>query len=288
MNIGDMGVPFIYQGEELIYPEYVKDGLVLHYDFSGMTNNDVSKDIARDLSGNGNHGTLQNFNYTTESGYEKNKLLFDGVDDHILSNSLNRDYIDPIKNFNFDFVLNQKDITSKGTVILMPLTSQRLTVKNSENTIAVGRYTSHWFGRKTPPLKRGINHLSINVILLAEGEYELNEPSFLIEMYANGTLVEDVYASSSDYYSNVASVLTIGWQGTNASQGDNAYLNESLHNLKIYNRPLTPEEVAHNYAIEKERFGIGKDKEIVEEPKLNSLPISQAVIGKTLKVGGDK
>ena len=256
MNIGDMGVPFIYQGEELIYPEYVKDGLVLHYDFSGMTNNDVSKDIARDLSGNGNHGTLQNFNYTAESGYDKNKLLFDGVDDHILSNSLDRDYIDPIKNFNFDFVLNQKDIASKGTIVLMPFTGQRLTVKNSEDAIAVGRYTSHWFGRKTPPLKRGSNHLSINVILLGEGEYELNEPSFLIEMYANGTLVEDVYASSSDYYSNVASVLTIGWQGTNVSQGDNAYLNESLHNLKIYNRPLTASEIAHNYAIEKERFGI--------------------------------
>ena len=256
MNIGDMGVPFIYQGEELIYPEYVKDGLVLHYDFSGMTNNDVSKNIARDLSGNGNHGTLQNFNFTPESGYDKNKLLFDGVDDYILSNSLDRDYIDPIKNFNFDFVLNQKDIASKGTIVLMPFTGQRLTVKNSEDTIAVGRYTSHWFGKKTPSLKRGSNHLSINVILLGEGEYELNEPSFLIEMYVNGTLVEDVYASSSDYYSNVASVLTIGWQGTDASQSDNAYLNESLHSLKIYNRPLTASEIAHNYAIEKERFGI--------------------------------
>src|SRR5699024_9801236 len=83
MNIGDMGVPFIYQGEELIYPEYVKDGLVLHYDFSGMTNEDETKGITRDLSGNGNHGTLQNFNFTPESGYDKNKLIFDGVDDYI-------------------------------------------------------------------------------------------------------------------------------------------------------------------------------------------------------------
>ena len=234
----------------------VQDGLVLHYDFSHESNTSEYKDKAFDYSGNGNHGELQNFNFTGESGYVGNKLKFDGVDDYILSNSLDRDYIDPIKNFNFDFVLNQKDITSKGTVILMPLTSQRLTVKNSENTIAVGRYTSHWFGRKTPPLKRGINHFSINVILLGEGEYELNEPSFLIEMYVNGTLVEDVYASSSDYYSNVASVLTIGWQGTDASQNDNAYLNESLHSLKIYNRQLTPEEIAHNYAIEKEKFNI--------------------------------
>ncbi len=31
--------------------------------------------IAKDLSGNGNHGTLQNFNFTPESGYDKNKLF---------------------------------------------------------------------------------------------------------------------------------------------------------------------------------------------------------------------
>ena len=256
LRVGDSKPAFIYEGNELVYPNPVKDGLVLWYDFSGRTNADSQRGIAEDLSGNGNHGTLQNFNYTAESGYDKNKLLFDGVDDYILSNSLDRDYIDPIKNFNFDFVLNQKDIASKGTIVLMPFTGQRLTVKNSEDAIAVGRYTSHWFGRKTPSLKRGSNHLSINVILLGEGEYELNEPSFLIEMYVNGTLVEDVYASSRDYYSNVASVLTIGWQGINATQSDNAYLNESLHSLKIYNRPLTASEIAHNYAIEKERFNI--------------------------------
>ena len=256
IKLGNTDIPFVFRGDELIYPNYVKDGLVLHYDFSGMSNSDESRGVAKDLSGNGNHGELQNFNFTEESGYVGDKLKFDGVDDYILSNSLNRDYIDPIKNFNFDFVLNQKDITSKGTVILMPLTSQRLTVKNSENTIAVGRYTSHWFGRKTPPLKRGINHFSINVIFLAEDDYGLNESSFLIEMCVNGTLVEDVHATSRDYYSNVANVLTIGWQGTDTSQGENAYLNESLHSLKIYNRSLTPEEIAHNYAIEKERFGI--------------------------------
>ena len=234
----------------------VQDGLILHYDFSHESNTSEYKDKAFDYSGNGNHGVLQNFGYAEGSGYEGKGLKFDGVDDYILSNSLDKDYFDTIKNFNFDFVLNQKDIASKGTIVLMPITGQRLTVKKSEDAIAVGRYTSHWFGKKTPSLKRGSIHLSINVILLGEGEYELNEPSFLIEMYVNGTLVEDVYASSSDYYSNVASVLTIGWQGTDSSQGENAYLNESLHSLKIYNRSLTPEEIAHNYAIEKEKFDI--------------------------------
>ena len=34
------------------------------------------------------------------------------------------------------------------------------------------------------------------------------------------------------------------------------YVSEVMTNLLMYNRPLTSEEIAHNYAIEKERFGI--------------------------------
>src|SRR5699024_7001153 len=110
MNIGDMGVPFIYQGEELIYPEYVKDGLVLHYDFSGMTNEDETKGIARDLSGNGNHGTLQNFNFTPESGYDKNKLLFDGVDDrlHLYINEIDA------SNFHLSYTADHSDVSNSS------------------------------------------------------------------------------------------------------------------------------------------------------------------------------
>src|SRR5699024_10939576 len=67
----------------LVYPNPVKDGLVLWYDFSGMTNTDHSRGTAYDLSRNGNHGTLQNFNYTAESGYGNNSLTFDGVDDSV-------------------------------------------------------------------------------------------------------------------------------------------------------------------------------------------------------------
>src|SRR5699024_5143421 len=83
LRVGENKPAFIYEGNEIVYPNPVKDGLVLWYDFSGRTNADAQRGIAEDLSGNGNHGTLQNFNYTSESGYDKNKLLFDGVDDEI-------------------------------------------------------------------------------------------------------------------------------------------------------------------------------------------------------------
>src|SRR5699024_9708320 len=60
----------------------VKDGLVLWYDFKGMKNSDVTKGIAKDLSGNDNDGVLQNFNYTSESGYN-NGLKYDRIDDNL-------------------------------------------------------------------------------------------------------------------------------------------------------------------------------------------------------------
>ena len=69
VKLGDKNIPFIYQGNELLYPNPVKDGLVLYYDFKGMENSDVTKGVAKDLSGNGNDGELKNFVYTNESGY---------------------------------------------------------------------------------------------------------------------------------------------------------------------------------------------------------------------------
>src|SRR5699024_10654859 len=232
----------------------VQDGLVLHYDFSHESNTSEYKDKAFDYSGNGNHGVLNNFNFTEESGYDSKGLKFDGVDDLIEAPSFNRAYIDANTEFNFDFSLNLANVVSRGSIVTMPFTGHRLSIKNSEDRVAIGRYTTQWFGRRTPPLNRGNNHLSINVILLGEGEYELDEPSFLLEVYVNGELVEDVYASSTDYYSNIAQHLFVGWQGTNQSQSTNAYLDESLISLKIYRRTLSVEEIAHNYSIEKEKF----------------------------------
>lgn len=83
MKFGNKDIPFVYKGDKLIYPNPIRDGLLLWYDFKGMRNTDTNKEVAKDLSGNGNDGQLQNFNFTEESGYKDNKLVFDGVDDKL-------------------------------------------------------------------------------------------------------------------------------------------------------------------------------------------------------------
>src|SRR5699024_11304550 len=82
VKLGEKNIPFIYQGNELLYPNPVKDGLVLYYDFKGMKNSDVTKGVAKDLTKNILNGSLKNFNYTEASGY-KDGLLLDGVDDYV-------------------------------------------------------------------------------------------------------------------------------------------------------------------------------------------------------------
>src|SRR5699024_11775819 len=76
-------IPFIYQGSNLLYPNPVKNGLVLWYDFKGMKNSDVTKSVVKDISNNNNNGTINNVVYNDSSGYSLKGLKFDGVDDFI-------------------------------------------------------------------------------------------------------------------------------------------------------------------------------------------------------------
>ena len=239
MNIGDMGVPFIYQGEELIHPNPVKDGLVLWYDFSGMTNNDASKDIARDLSGNGNHGTLQNFNFTPESGYDKNKLLFDGADDQVVVNSL---------------PMNVNQVTEEAVVEF------NYNESNPYQTIFVRQgkwnYSIVFSALSIRSIVLPKDGSRINQLVTAPREKvfhvcrTIDRANEKVSFYINGQLVDTAkLLSDVNDSGNLYDSLYIGGANMDYSEG-------SIHSTKVYNRPLTPEEVAHNYAIEKERFSI--------------------------------
>lgn len=88
------GEEVIYSMEDdtVVYPEIPTEGLVCYLDTRGKYNTDVYRNTLLDLSGNGNHGTLQDFNFTEESGYVKDLsggsdgLKFDGVDDKLTTN----------------------------------------------------------------------------------------------------------------------------------------------------------------------------------------------------------
>ena len=233
----------------------VQDGLMLHYDFSHESNTSEYKDKAFDYSGNGNHGVLNNFNFTEESGYVGNKLLFDGVDDWFETQKIGLAQTSGIKNWTFDFTLDLQSESTRGSILNIPFNPDRLSIKSFEDAIAIGRfYNGYWWGRATPTLNRGKN----NIVILCEllSTQETSTPSMNLTVYVNGKIVELLFSPSSGYYSNIVNFLHVGWQGTDASQPQNAYLDEGIHSIKIYPRLLTPEEIQHNYQIEKEKFNI--------------------------------
>lgn len=235
IKLGNTDIPFVFRGDELMYPNYVKDGLVLHYDFSGMTNADTSRGIAKDLSGNGNHGTLQNFNFTAESGYDKNKLLFDGVDDEILIASS-----EPISQMTYLMTI---DISNTEIQFLNSFSIHAYYLRKERTNL-------HFSIQSDVDGQRGIrqsdvfsnstrNKMSIGFIL-----DRLNNQ---VELIANGVPLGR--ASVRDL-----SPTRITYLGRWVTKSDS--LDGSILSTHIYNRVLTPEEIAHNYAIEKERFGI--------------------------------
>ena len=238
MNIGSLNTPFIYRGEELIYPNPVKDGLVLWYDFSGRTNTDGQRNIAEDLSGNGNHGTLQNFNYSAESGYDKNKLLFDGVDDYVSAKNPLAHQMPENQSWSVEFVVKKKRDVSADLSLLGGINyGLRYNWSDGWKAFRMLNYTN---------LSANIYHYSpyhvtdnsTHHIVFSYSSDE-QEASIIIDKRKSSTLHSDDEVPTG-MQSNIAVNLKGG----------------EIYSTKIYNRPLTSEEIAHNYAIENERFGI--------------------------------
>ena len=102
---------FVIENKQLVYPEIVTDGLQLYYDAKGKRDTDYHRDTMLDMSGNKNHGKLQNFAYEKHSGY-KDGLVFDYIDDKLVRPRLN------LKPDDFTFMLNGNIISFSpdGTV----------------------------------------------------------------------------------------------------------------------------------------------------------------------------
>lgn len=234
IKLGSTDIPFVFRGDELLYPDYVKDGLVLHYDFSGMTNTDDTRGIAKDLSGNGNHGTLHNFNFTAESGYEKNGVLFDGVDDYVGVGV-------PVSDFTITFSLELSGTDDQfffgGDIVpfyLRKYLGDRLHASVSTDT------------QKT---------IQSEGVFKNTGEIEKHSVGLMLDsqrlkvgLIHNGIIIQEEELTSSTI---PFTLTTLGEWGS-----DSRRLSGSMFSTSVYNRPLTPEEIAHNYAIEKERFNL--------------------------------
>ena len=122
MLIDGKEVLYTIQNGKIVDPNIPTDGLVCYLDTRGKNNTDKHKGTLLDLSGNGNHGTLENFNFTESSGYVKDissgyaGLNFDGIDDDLL---ISTSYIagDPFTQF-IDFEIKNTAKTQGQFIFL--------------------------------------------------------------------------------------------------------------------------------------------------------------------------
>lgn len=272
VKLGDKNIPFIYQGNELLYPNPIKDGLVLWYDFKGMTNNAVSKGITEDLTGRSNQGGRHfGFLYSPESGYADKGIKFDGIDDRIIPmirimdgtvSPLDMKKINNGQKFSIEMTIKMSNkLITQGSEIFMTNKTygrfwlQFLKDNNATSSddfiISTSRYYGTEGGRssyaysKKEGYKYGDEfHITVTLdkndklILYVNGVKKDEQPLNDIEITSPQDNEHIVYLGQSSF---------------------DAYyrrFDHELYSLKVYDKVLNDQEIQHNYDLEKERWNL--------------------------------
>lgn len=241
VKLGDKNIPFIYQGDELLYPNPVKDGLVLWYDFKGIKNDDFNKGISEDLSGNKNNGTLQNFAYTNDSGYN-NGLKFDNVDDNLS--------LDVPMGYSFTLSMTLEVNPNIPVQFFCGGNYAMFYIRKNSNDLHVSITVDTIDGVKQITTIGGNNFFS-NLFKNNKRKFQVSITVDKIKkemtLYGNGEILT-IRTFEEELIS--VNLNKLGrWVNTNNLDG-------KIFSTQLYNRVLTEQEIKYNYQLEKERWGL--------------------------------
>lgn len=270
IKLGDKNIPFIYQGTEMLYPNPIKDGLLLWYDFKGIKNSDKIKAITEDLTGRSNRNAQHyNFGYIPESGYGNKGLKFDGVDDRIIP--IFKDLDDNVGQLNMKKINNGQEFSVE---VCFKMSNTPIT-KGSEIFMTNGTFGRFWLQFLKDNAHRDKNEFiittstyygteggrSVYAYSSKEG-YKYGDEFHLtatlnkndkLKLYVNGELKGEQKLSdiniSTPQEQNLLVILGLGSQETYYRRFEH-----ELYSLKIYQKVLSEQEVQHNYNLEKERW----------------------------------
>ncbi|WP_323709326.1 hypothetical protein [Mammaliicoccus sciuri] len=238
IKLGNNPMSFVYQGSELLYPNPIKDGLLLWYDFKDVSNASPNKEVARDLSGNNNNGTLQNFAYTNGSGYIDG-LKFDNVDDEVSTNV----FLD--KSFTLSLTLDMD--FSADVQFFSAFSASAFYIRRNYNALHCSVYTdkqiSSTSGGNLLFYKMQQNNQNKVVVTMS-----VDDNTKKLKLYGNDELLSTV-----DTVISIAPVSLIKLGKWNSGSTN---LTGKILSAIAYNRALTDREIQHNYKIEKERWGL--------------------------------
>lgn len=229
-------------------PNIVKDGLVLYLDAatSNSYNRYISPTTWKDISGNGNTGTLVGPNglpsYSSANG---GSIVFDGTDDYILYDK----QISLVNTNKFTMCSWMKRNLSNSLVIIGQ-------IETLTNDVTFELWSD---GNAYFEVGNGSN--SFGFVSNTSTSWQYLSMSFdgtqtgnsnRLKAYINGVLQILTY--------NLTIPSSTGTVNTNLNIGaylpGNNYSNGNISNVQIYNRALSSTEILQNYNATRARFGI--------------------------------
>jgi len=228
-------------------PNIITDGLVLALDAANIKSYPGTGTVWKDLSGNGNNGTLTN-GPTFNSG-NNGSIVFDGVNDYIDTGydlSWNN-----TNSISVSITLTPTILQTRGFIGKGPSLWEWQLNQKGVNLELV--YWNTGGGHTNGPITTISNVFDLNVpvsIVLVWSHTE-NKHYF----YKNGINVgENTWINASINQNRTTSVNIGG--AIYAWNLGGAYWAGTVHNVSFYNRALSAQEVLQNYNATKGRYGL--------------------------------
>lgn len=217
----------------------VRDGLVLHLDAANTKSYTGSGTVWKDLSGNGNDGTLVNgVGYSADN---KGAMVFDGVNDRVSLSAVNSNY------FSAQFWVKYSNFKSGN--------AGYATISNASSTnngFMIYQATSSPYNRLTAFVCTPSITSVASITLLSTNtwyNFTVTYDGSFIKIYLNSALDNSVaktgFMTPNPVWLNIGRVYY-----------NNSYFAGSISNVQIYNRALSAAEIQQNFNATRGRYGI--------------------------------
>lgn len=228
------------------FGKIVTDGLVLALDAADTNSYTSGSTTWRDMSGNGNNGTLTNG--PTFDSANGGSIVFDGVDDYGQFSNID------------DFQVSSLTIDI-WTKILEPLNGSSgfkgffSTIQGSNGYQLFWNSSTQWFYFYSQAA--AINTISnssysSNTVLNISCTFNTSN-SLLNKIFING--IDSTHSRQATPLF-IPSTLPPRIGGPRADNFNNYFLEQELYSVRFYNRVLTDSEILQNYNTLKPRFGL--------------------------------
>ena len=229
-------------------PKIITSGCVLALDAADKFSYPGSGTTWKDLSGNGNTGTLTNG--PTFNAGNMGSIVFDGVNDYVdTTNSTGLNFTNTSGTVSLWFktsvtntflIAKNMDSTGGWGVLIdasgIPLFEAK---NNASGASAFYRYVN----------ATGTNNVWHNIVAAFTTSTSVVANN-TVSMYFNGVLNQSALTRVLVYGGNTAGTIQLG------RRTSGGYFNGNISNVQIYNRLLSDNEVLQNYNATKSRFGL--------------------------------